>query len=366
MIYIYQYKEWPTFSWNTEDVLNALVTLKSAQGILLGKMNSLGFDLQQEAITSVLTDEVLKSSAIEGHLLNKEQVRSSVVKRLGLPIKTEHRPDRYIEGVVSLVFDAVENYNTPLTKKRLFGWQASLFPTGYSTINKILTGKFRDNKKGPMQVISGPIGKEKIHFQAPDAKEIEKEMDIFLTWLNHTKNIDSIVKAGIAHLWFITLHPFEDGNGRIARALTDMMLAKAEKSSQRFYSISKQIQKKRNAYYDILEKTQKGSLDITSWLIWFITCVRDAIASSETTLISIFNKALFWQKHASIILNERQKNILNKLLDDFVGNLTSSKWSKLCKCSQDTANRDINDLISKSILTKHGDGRNTNYKLSSS
>ncbi|MDD4201964.1 MAG: Fic family protein [Candidatus Omnitrophica bacterium] len=365
MKYIYQNEQWPSFSWDIKNVLEALVSLKSVQGTLLGKMNSLGFDLQQEAIASTLTDEVIRSSAIEGHILNTEQVRSSVVRRLGLPVEKEYQTDRYIEGIVTIVFNAVEHYDKPLTKERLLGWQASLFPTGYSTINKILTGQFRDDKKGPMQVVSGPMGKEKVHFQAPEANQLEKEIEKFLNWLNQTDKTDGIIKAGIAHLWFITLHPFEDGNGRIARTLTDMMLAKAEKSSQRFYSISKQMQENRDDYYNILEKTQKGSLDITFWLLWFIKCVTDAIASSETTLNSILNKALFWQKHSSITFNDRQIKILNKLLDDFIGNLTSSKWAAICKCSQDTANRDINDLLAKNVLVKHGQGRSIKYTLSS-
>lgn len=362
-MYIYQETDWPNFYWNQEKVLISLSKVKLFQGLLLGKMEALGFNLREEAVLDVLTQDVLKSSEIEGEILDKDQVRSSIARRLGLNIGGGIHIDRNVEGIVEMMLDATQRYNEPLTKERLFGWHASLFPTGYSGMFKIEVGKYRDDRNGPMQVVSGPVGKEKVHYQAPDASCLEFEVTRFIDWTNTTGEIDEVLKAGVAHLWFVTLHPFDDGNGRIARAITDMLLARSENTSQRFYSISAQIRKERNEYYDILEKTQKSSLDITEWLLWFLDCLLRAIENTKETLASVFNKTLFWQRFSNQLFNERQKKVINKLLDDFEGKLTSSKWAKLCKCSQDSANRDIADLLEKNVLIKVGGGRSTNYIL---
>lgn len=362
-MYIYQNPDWANFNWNSEKVLEVLIQVKLSQGLLLGKMEALGFELKEEAVLNILTQDIVKSSEIEGEILDKEQVRSSVAKRLGLEVGGGIHVDRHIEGIVEMMLDATQKYYQPLSKERLIGWHASLFPTGFSGMHKIEVGQYRDDKNGPMQVVSGAISREKVHFQAPDASLLENEMSKFINWINSADYMDGILKAGIAHLWFVTLHPFEDGNGRIARAITDMLLARAESTSQRFYSMSAQIRKERNDYYNILEKTQKGSLDITEWLIWFIECLKRAIENTQETLGCIFSKAFFWQKYGHLKFNERQIKVINKLFDNFEGNLTSSKWAKLCKCSQDSANRDILELVEKNILTKIGSGRSTHYVI---
>ena len=362
-MYIYERKHWPVFKWDEIFILNLLTRVSFNQGILLGKMNNLGFDFQDEALIKIMTNEIVMSCEIEGEILDQEQVRSSIAKHLGLEPYNDIRIERNVDGIVEMVLDATQNYNKPLTKKRLFGWQASLFPTGYSGIHKIRVGKFRDDKKGPMRVISGPIGKESIHYEAPGAGFINKEIDVFLRWFNTEKKINGILKAGIAHLWFLSIHPFEDGNGRIARTITDMLLAKHEQSKYRFYSLSSQIRKERNDYYKILEKNQKGTLDITEWLAWYLNCFDRAIAATEEILIIVFRKAQFRQKYSTLSLNKRQLKVLNRYLDGFIGNLTSSKWAKLAKTSQDTANRDIADLIDKKVLVSAGSGRSTHYVL---
>ncbi len=366
-MYIYLRSNWPKFTWNREKVLKPLLEVKFLQGLLLGKMESLGFNLKEEAVLDVLTQDILKSSEVEGEILNKEQVRSSVARRLGINAggiytKGLINIDRDVEGIVEMMLDATQHYDRPLTKDRLFGWHASLFPTGYSGMYKIEVGRFRDDKNGSMQVVSGPVGKKKIHYQAPDASVLDIELTRFLDWINRKDNHD-VLSAGIAHLWFVTIHPFDDGNGRIARAITDMLLAESERTSQRFYSMSAQIMKERNAYYDILEKTQKKDVDITGWLVWFLKCLRKAIENAEETLSTVLDKAHFWQKYSEVILNDRQKKVLNRFLDGFEGNLTSSKWAKISKSSQDSANRDISYLLEKNMLIKKGSGRNTHYIL---
>ena len=362
-MYIYQRSNWPEFTWNREKILKLLSEVKFSQGLLLGKMEGLDFDLKEEAVLNVLTQDVLKSSEIEGEALNKEQVRSSIARRLGLDAGGGINVERNVEGIVEMMLDATRHYDEPLTKDRLFGWHASLFPTGYSGMYKIKAAKFRDDRNGPMQVVSGPIGKEKVHYQAPDASLLDMEVSRFLDWINNPKEICGVLAAGIAHLWFVTIHPFDDGNGRIARAITDMLLAKAENTDQRFYSVSAQIRKDRKAYYDMLEKTQKGDMDITNWLLWYLECLQKAIENTEETLSIVFNKANFWHKYSIVTFNDRQKKVLNRFLDGFEGNLTSSKWAKISKSSQDSANRDIADLIEKNILIKIGSGRSTKYVI---
>ena len=327
-------------------------------------MESLGFDLRNEATLETLTLDVLKSTEIEGEILNPEQVRSSLARRLGMEISGLIPSDTDVEGVVEMMLDATQNYSQPLTKERLFDWHAALFPTGRSGMYKIIAGKWRDDSTGPMQVVSGVLGKEKVHYQAPDATLIETEMNPFLDWFNNDANQDPVIKAGIAHLWFVTIHPFDDGNGRIARAITDMLLAKSDGISQRFYSMSAQISKDRKQYYDVLKKAQKGTIEITNWLEWFLKCLFDALNSSNQVLEKVIYKHMFWNLNATKLQNNRQNLLLNKLLDGFDGNLTSSKWAKIAKCSTDTALRDIQDLINKNILRKtEGGGRSTSYEL---
>lgn len=365
MKYIYQLKEWPDFEWDPEKIAKLLAEVRHRQGRLLGRMEGLGFHLQAEATLETLTLDVLKSSEIEGEILNPDQVRSSIARHLGMDIAGLIPSDRNVDGVVEMMLDATQNFSNPLSKDRLFNWHASLFPTGRSGMHKIVIGAWRNNPKdSPMQVVSGAMGKEKVHYQAPASEILAGEMKAFLNWFNSENKIDPVIKAAIAHLWFVTIHPFDDGNGRIARAIADMQLARADASNQRFYSMSAQIKKERNAYYDILEKTQKGTIDITAWLEWFLTCLDRAISATDETLAVVMKKARFWEKHVSVFFNDRQKMMLNKLLDGFEGKLTSSKWAKIAKCSSDTAVRDINDLLNRKILEKEAaGGRSTNYIL---
>ena len=361
--YIHQRTQWPTFEWNVEKLSVLLAEVRHRQGRLLGKMEGLGFGLQSEANLSTLTVDVLKSSEIEGELLDAGQVRSSIARRLGMDIAGLVPADRHVDGVVEMMLDATQHFNNPLTNERLFGWHNALFPTGLSGMHKIETGGWRTNAKDdPMQVVSGPMGRETVHFQAPDADKLQHEMDGLYKWMNTAANTDPVIKAAIAHLWFVTIHPFDDGNGRIARAITDMQLSRADGTAQRFYSMSGQIRKERNKYYDMLEQTQKGDLGITEWLEWFLNCLNRSITASDELLAEVLKKAKFWEVNATTILNERQKLLLNKLLDGFDGKLTTSKWAKIGKCSQDTALRDIQDLISKNVLAKEaGGGRSTGY-----
>ncbi|HXJ98177.1 MAG TPA: Fic family protein [Gelidibacter sp.] len=362
--FIHQQDHWPEFTWNSDDFVSLLSEARNQQGRLIGKMETLGFDLRNEAFLDTLTLDVIKSSEIEGEFLNPDQVRSSIARKLGIEIAGSIASDRNVEGVVEMMLDATQNCFEPLTADRLFDWHAALFPTGRSGMHKITVADWRKDTTGPMQVISGAMGKEKIHFQAPDSELLEKEMDQFLAWFNRNKTIDLVIKAAVAHLWFVTIHPFDDGNGRITRALTDMLLAQSDKSNQRFYSMSAQIRMERKQYYELLEKTQKGDLDITNWIIWFLSCLINALKSTDTVLTKVLFKAGFWQKHTNTALNDRQKKLLNKLMDGFDGKLTSSKWAKIAKCSKDSAIRDINDLIEKGILQKEAaGGRSTNYEL---
>jgi len=363
-VYIHELEAWPNFRWDQKHITDLLALVSRNQGRLLGRMETLGFQLRAEAVLQTLTDDVIKSSEIEGEILDKDQVRSSVARRLGLDISGLAPVDRNVEGVVEMMLDATQNYDKRLTKSRLFAWHSSLFPTGHSGMSKITVGGWRTDKSGPMQVVSGPIGRERVHYEAPAAAKLAPEMDAFLAWFNAKAYTDPLLKAAIAHLWFVTIHPFEDGNGRIARAIADMALARSEQSPQRFYSMSAQIRAERKAYYDVLETTQKGDLDITGWLQWFLTCLDHAIAGADTTLAAILQKARFWDRLAGEPLNDRQRLMLNRLLDGFEGKLTSSKWAVIAKCSQDTAARDIDDLIRRGILVKDAaGGRSTSYSL---
>lgn len=360
-MYIYQHLDWPTFRWDAEQILPLLSEVRNKQGRLIGKMSLVGFDLKKVANLEVLTLDVIKSSEIEGEHLHPEQVRSSIARRLGLEIAGMVPADRDVEGVVQMMLDATINYNEPLTHDRLYSWHASLFPGGYSGMHRIEIGKYRT---GPMQVVSGPMGKEKVHYEAPPADRVPAEMKYFLSWFNTNYSDDPVIKSAIAHLWFVSIHPFDDGNGRIARAIADMQLARADEQPYRFYSMSTQIRKNRKAYYDILEKTQKGKLTVTAWIIWYLKRLQEAIENSEEILHKILFKHRFLQKLPDQNLNERQRKIIHRLLDGFEGKLTTSKYAKICKCSQDTALRDIQAMLEQGILIKlPGGGRSTGYDI---
>ena len=365
-IYIHQRDYWTDFVlgrtvWDDSALSVLLGKVRNLQGKLSGKMEMLSFALQQEAFLETLTLDVLKSTEIEGEFLNVEQVRSSLARRLGMDIVGLVPSDRNVDGMVEMMLDATQNNQNPLSSERLFDWHAALFPTGRSGMYPITVGAWRT---GIMQVVSGGFGREKVYFQAPDVVLLNQEMETFTDWFNAEQILDPVLKAGIAHLWFITIHPFEDGNGRISRAITDMQLSKEDGDAQRFFSMSAQIQKKRSGYYEILEKSQKGTSDITNWLAWFLECLTEALLNTDIVLEKVLSKARFWEKHKTTSLNDRQNVMLNKLLDDFEGKLTSSKWAKMTKCSSDTALRDIQDLMLKGILKKEDlGGRSTNYEL---
>jgi Fic family protein len=362
--YIHQAAAWPRFRLDAAKLAPRLAAVRHRQGRLIGRMEGLGFQLRTEAVLQSLTEEVVRSSEIEGEILDREQVRSSLARRLGIDIGGLTPAERDVEGVVEMMLDATQGYSAPLTPERLFAWHAALFPTGRSGMTRITVGQWRTDRSGPMQVVSGPIGRERVHYQAPEASRLGREVKQFLGGFNRNDGVDLVLKAGIAHFWFVTIHPFDDGNGRIARAIADMTLARSEKSAQRFYSMSAQIRKERNAYYKILETTQKGDLDITPWLEWFLDCLNRAFDGAETTLAAVLHKARFWERQAGTPLNDRQRRILNQLLNGFEGKLTSSKWAKLARCSQDTALRDIEDLVRKGILAKDAaGGRSTSYSM---
>ncbi len=362
--YIHELTGWPRFLWDQDALAGRLAAVRHRQGRLIGRMEALGFSLRNEAMLQTLTQDVVKSSEIEGEVLDQDQVRSSIARRLGIDIGALTPADRDVEGVVEMMLDATRNYDQPLSDERLYGWHAALFPTGRSGMSKITVGAWRDDASGPMQVVSGAIGHERVHYQAPAAAQLDQEMTAFLEWFNGETALDPVLKAAIAHLWFVTIHPFDDGNGRIARAIADMQLARSEESPQRFYSMSAQIRQERAAYYAALEETQKGDLDITSWLEWFIGCLDRAFDGAENVLASVFRKARFWETHAGVSFNPRQHDILSRLLDGFEGKLTSSKYAKIEKCSPDTALRDINELIEMRVLVKDaGGGRSTSYSL---
>lgn len=363
-MYIWEKDGWPGLHWNDETLSRLLAHVSREQGRLLGKMEGLGFELRSEAHLQTLTEDVVKSSEIEGEKLNSAQVRSSIARRLGMDVGGLVPADRNVEGVVEMMLDATGNYTQPLDAERLFGWHAALFPAGRSGMRKIIVGDWRDDKEGPMQVVSGPIGREKVHYEAPPAERVPQEVEKFLEWFASPDALDPLLSAGLAHLWFVTIHPFEDGNGRIARAISDMALTRSEQTGQRFYSMSAQIRRERDDYYAVLERTQKGALDVTAWQGWFLNCLGRAIEGTDDTLGAVMDKARFWRRFATESFNERQIKVLNKLMDVFEGKLTSSKWARIAKCSQDTAYRDILDLVGRGALQKDpGGGRSTSYSL---
>lgn len=365
--YIWQSPHWPAWRYDIATLAEPLAVVSRAQGLLLGRLADVGMALRDEASLAALTEDVVQTSAIEGETLNVASVRSSVARRLGVDIGALAPVDRHVDGIVDMILDATSNAMAPLTAERLFGWHAALFPSGYSGISPINIGDWRNDATGPMQVISGSIGRGKVHFEAPPAKQIAAEITRFLAWLNSSEPREpALVRAGLGHLWFVTLHPFDDGNGRIARAIGDLLLTRADGSPQRFYSLSAQIQRERKAYYDILERTQKGEMDVTSWLGWFLAALLKSIERAHVVLDQVFTKAKFWQHAAFIPMNERQIKVLNRLLDRFEGKLTTSKWAALAKCSQDTALRDITELLQHGVLRKaSGGGRSTHYEIKS-
>jgi Fic family protein len=363
--YIWQAPDWPNWRYDLAALASPLAQVSQAQGLLLGRLTDIGLALRDQASLAALTDDVIKTSEIEGEHLNAASVRSSIARRLGVDIGSLAPVDRHVEGVVEMVLDATINSASPLTQARLFGWHAALFPTGYSGLSRIAIGTWRDDAQGPMQVISGPIGRQRVHYEAPPAERLWDEAERFLEWLNAPVQAEpALIRAGLGHLWFVTLHPFDDGNGRIARAIGDMLLARADGSPQRFYSLSAQIQRERKAYYEILERTQKGDLDVTEWLLWFLRMLGEAVRLANHALDAVLDKARFWQRMSGIALNERQVKVLNRLLDGFEGKLTSSKWAALAKCSTDTALRDIQELVTQGVLQRSGaGGRSTSYDL---
>jgi len=362
--YMHERPEWPSFQWDKEALADQMAAVRHRQGRLIGRMEGLGFPLRGEAILKTLTQDVLRSSEIEGEILDPAQVRSSIARRLGIDVAGLVPADRDVEGVVEMMLDANQQFAEPLTEERLFGWHAALFPTGRSGMTRIRVGAWRDDSTGPMQVVSGPIGREKVHYQAPEAGRLDHEMKLFLEWFNAEQDIDPVLKSGIAHLWFVSIHPFDDGNGRIARAIADMALARSEGSAQRFYSMSAQIGQERKDYYKQLEAAQESDLDITAWLQWYLGCLDRSFKGAEAILANVMRKALFWETHTHAKLNDRQRDMLVRLLEGFTGKLTTSKYAKIEKCSQDTAWRDIRELLDSGILQKDaGGGRSTSYSL---
>jgi len=362
--YIHERSDWPKFRWNEGRLAAPLAAARHLQGRLVGQMEALGFKVREEAVLRTLTEDVLKSSEIEGETLDADQVRSSVARRLGIDIGGLQPADRHVEGVVEMMLDATQHYDQPLTAERLSGWHASLFPAGRSGMHRITVGAWRDDRTAPMQVVSGPVGRERVHFEAPAAERLEDEMRQFLEWFNGDATTEPVLKAALAHLWFVTIHPFDDGNGRIARAIADMSLARSEGSSQRFYSMSAQIREERGEYYRILEQTQRATMDVTAWMDWFLGCLTRAIEVSQAALSGVIAKARYWEKLRDVPLNHRQRLVINKLLEGFEGKLTTSKWAVMTKSSSDTALRDIQQLVEHGVLARGTrGGRSTSYTL---
>jgi len=362
--YIWEAGDWPYWRFDLAQLASPMAEVSRAQGRLVGRLADVGLALRDQASLAALTEDVVKTSEIEGETLNVASVRSSIARRLGVDIGALAPVDRHVEGVVEMVLDATVNCNGTVTRERLFGWHAALFPTGYSGLSRINVGRWRDDANGPMQVVSGPVGRQRVHFEAPPAQQLEAATTLFLDWIDAASDVPPLIKAGLGHLWLVTLHPFDDGNGRIARAVGDLLLARAEGSPQRFYSLSAQIQRERKGYYEILERTQKGSMDVTAWLLWFFGALQSAVELAHLGLDAVLARARFWRQWAEAPMNERQVKLLNKLLDGFEGTLTTSKWAAIAKCSTDTALRDITDLVARGVLRKTAaGGRSSGYEL---
>ncbi len=364
MTFIHEQPDWPTFTWDTRTLERTLAAVRHRQGRLLGRMEALGFKLRNEASLTTLTSDVVNSSAIEGEILKPQEVRSSIARRLGIDVGGYIPVSRDVEGIVEVMLDATQKSTEPLTAERLFDWHAALFPTGRSGMQRITIGAWRPLAAGPMQVVSGAVGRERVHFEAPSADRLDRETAAFLDWFNHAADLDPVVKSAIAHFWFVTIHPFEDGNGRIARAIADMALARADNTANRFYSMSAQIEDERRDYYLQLEAQQRGDLDVTPWLTWFLACLDRALGRAEQALATVIDKARLWEFINRQPVNERQRVIINRLLDGFEGHLTTSKFAKIAKCSPDTALRDIHELLDRRILVRNlGGGRSTSYRI---
>jgi Fic family protein len=365
MAFIHETKGLPNLDWDAGEVTPGLVRARHKQGLLLGRMRQLGFALQTEAAVEVLTSDVVQSSAIEGERLDQADVRSSIARRLGLPDGVARRANRDVEGVVEVMLDATRNPTQPITERRLCGWHAALFPVGYSGTRPIAVGTWRPVEAGPMQVVSGPIGRERVHFEAPPAERVPREMARFIEWCNAEDGVDPVLRAAVAHFWFVTIHPFEDGNGRLARALADLFLARADGCPERFYSMSTRIEAERKDYYRILERTQRGGLDITPWMTWFVGCLDRAIDQADSLTSGVLRKAAVWRRvHDGPPVNERQRRVVNRLLDGFEGFLTTSKYARIARCSTDTALRDIGDLVERGVLIRNAaGGRSTSYRM---
>ena len=364
IMYLHQSKDWPNFRWDNEMLVPYISTVRNLQGRLIGRMEGMGFELREEAVLKTLTEDIVRSSEIEGEFLNPDEVRSSVAKRLGMEIFGLPEASRDVEGVVEMMLDATQKFMNPLTEDRLFGWHAALFPSGRSGMYKITVGNWRTDARGPMQVVSGPMGKEKVHYTAPESSRLALEMSRFINWFNSDASMEPVIKSGISHLWFVSIHPFDDGNGRIARAIADSQLARADSTNQRFYSMSGKILQSKKGYYNVLESTQKGSMDVSQWLVWYFERLTEALEATNETLSKILIKAKFWELHKTTQFNERQVEMINKLQGDFVGKLNSSKWAKMTRVHRDTARRDIQNLIEKGVLSDTGEGgRSTNYLL---
>lgn len=362
-VWIHERPGWPALTWDDTALSRPLAAVRHRQGRHLGRMEALGFDLRSEANVAVLTGEVVRSSAIEGERLDAAEVRSSVARQLGLDAAGLSERGNAVEGVVAMTLDAARNFDRPLTAERLFGWRAALFPTGFSRITRITVGAWRTDQAGPMRVVSGPMGRERVHFQAPAARRLDGEMHRFLEWFA-SSTIDPVLRAGVAHLWFVTIHPFDDGNGRIARAIAELALSQADGVKERYYGMSTAIAAQRKEYYRQLEAAQRGGLDVTAWLAWFLRCLDDAVRDADDRIESVLYKARLWRQIDRPPVNERQRAIINRLLGDFRGHLTTSKYAKIAKCSTDTALRDIRDLLARGVIVRNpGGGRSTNYRL---
>jgi Fic family protein len=362
--YIHELSDWPRFHWDDGRLSSPLAAARHLQGRLVGQMEALGFGVREEAVLRTLTEDVLKSSEIEGEKLDADQVRSSVARRLGIDVAGLQAADRQVEGVVEMMLDATQRYDKPLSSERLFGWHASLFPTARGGVHPITVGAWREDRTAPMQVVSGPVGRERVHFEAPAADRLEDEMRQFLGWFNSDATMEPVLKAALAHLWFVTIHPFDDGNGRIARAIADMSLARSEGSSQRFYSMSAQIREERGEYYGMLERAQGGTMDVTGWMEWFLGCLTRAIERAQAAASRVIERAHYWQTLRNVPLNERQRLVITRMLEGFEGKLTTSKWAALTKCSQDTALRDVQQLVNRGVLVRDPPGgRSTSYSL---
>lgn len=362
--YIHALPDWPAFRWNDKELATPLSTVRHLQGRLAGQMQALGLQARDEAVLRTLTGDVLKSSEIEGERLDADQVRSSVARRLGLDVGGLKPADRHVEGVVEMMLDATQRFDQPLTAERLFAWHASLFPTGRSGMQHIAVGAWRDDRTSAMQVVSGPVGRERVHFEAPAANRLDAEMTRFLDWLNGDTAMEPVLKAATAHFWFVTIHPFDDGNGRIARAIADLLLARSEGSPQRFYSMSTQIREERDGYYAMLERTQNGTTEITAWMQWFLACLTRAIEHAQRTLSGVIDRARYWERLRGVPLNDRQRLVIAMLLEGFDGKLTTSKWATLTNSSADTALRDILQLVEHGVLVRGtAGGRSTSYTL---